>query len=97
MNRSSSSAPFQEERLGLGLYAGGCTCKNSNGDGSSNFFGFEIWANSVFSRGVSKTGVICLGYIKLRPTVALFHPLLQCNFALPSQVKFATQLHQCMV
>ena len=29
-----SSAPFQEERLGLGLYPGeeGCTCKNSKGD-----------------------------------------------------------------
>ena len=30
---TSSIAPFQEERLGLGLYTGGggCICKNSNG------------------------------------------------------------------
>ena len=40
---TSSSAPFQEERLGLGLYigggggGGGCTCKNSNGDAHQIF------------------------------------------------------------
>ena len=41
---------FSRERLGLGLYPA-FTCKNSKGDGSSNFVGFEIWANSVFILG----------------------------------------------
>ena len=39
------------------------------------FFGFEIWANPVFTGEVSKTGAIFLGYAK----GALFTPL-QCNF-----------------
>ena len=37
----SSSAPFQEERSGLGLYppgGGSCTCKNSDGDARPIFW-----------------------------------------------------------
>ena len=43
------------------------------------FFGFEIWANPVvfFSGGVSKTGTILLGYVKLWPQEYFF--IRDCN------------------
>ena len=62
-----------------GPLPGGCTCKNSNGDGSSNFVGFEIWANPVFFWGCQKLALFFRLH-KATATVALFHPRLQCNF-----------------
>ena len=67
---TSSSAPFQEERLGLGLYPEGCTCKNSNGDARQFLFGLKFGQILLFflgGGGVLKTGTILLGYMKLRP------------------------------
>ena len=49
----------------------GCTCKNSNGDGLSNFVGFEIWVNRVFSGGVENWHYFFC-YIKLRPQQHFF-------------------------
>ena len=47
---TSSSAPFQEERLGLGLYPGGVHVNIQMGM-LVKFLRFEIWANPVFSGG----------------------------------------------
>ena len=47
---TSSSAPFQEERLGLGLYTGGVHVKIQMGM-LIKFFRFEIWANPIFFLG----------------------------------------------
>ena len=57
----------------------GCTCKNSNGDGSSNFVGFEIWVNPVFFSGGVENWRYFFRLHKATATVALFHPQLQCN------------------
>ena len=58
---TSSSAPFQEERLGLGLYVGDCTCKNSNRDARPVFLGFK----SFFLGGSLENWRYVLGYVKL--------------------------------
>ena len=56
---TSSSAPFQEERLDLYTGEGGVHVKIQMGM-LIKFFRFEIWANPVFFLGalVSKTGAI---------------------------------------
>ena len=41
LRKASSSAPFQEERLGLGLYPGGCNVTIQMGM-LVQFFGFEV-------------------------------------------------------
>ena len=50
---TSLSAPFQEERLGLGLYQGGGGGVNVKIQMKmlAHIFGFEIWADPVFSGG----------------------------------------------
>ena len=47
---TSSSAPFQEERLGLGIYPGGVHVKIQVGM-FVQYFGFEIRAQSCFFSG----------------------------------------------
>ena len=69
---TSSNAPLQEEWPGLGLYPGDVHVKIQMGM-PVQFLGFEIWANPVFfSGGVSKTGAISLGYVKVRPQEHFF-------------------------
>ena len=63
---TSSSAPFQEERLGLGLYTGGVHVKIQMGM-LIKFFRFEIWANPVvvfFLGGWCRKLALFLGYVK---------------------------------
>ena len=72
---TSSSAPFQEEKLGLGLYHG--TCNNSNGDAHPFCLGLKFRQILLFfwgggGGGVLKTGTIFLGYVKLRPQEHFF-------------------------
>ena len=61
------SAPFQQKRLGLGPLPEGVHVKIQMGDGSSNFFGFEIWVNPVFFLGGFENWRYFLGHIKLWP------------------------------
>ena len=74
---TSSSAPFQEERLDLGIYPGGVHVKIQIRDGSSNFFGFGIWANPVFFWEDVENWRYFFRLHKATATVAPFHPRLQ--------------------
>ena len=75
----SSSALFQEERLGVDLCPGGSTCKSSNGDGLSNFLGLKFGQILFFLGGVENWRYFFRLH-KAMTTAALFHPRLQCNF-----------------
>ena len=65
---TSSSAPFQEERLGLCLsYPGGGGVHGKLKRGcSSNFWGLKFWQILFSWAWMSETGPIFLGYVKLR-------------------------------
>ena len=56
---TSSSAPFQEERLG-------CTCKNSKGDALPNFFGLKF-GQILLGGGECQKLAHFLGYVKQQP------------------------------
>ena len=62
------SAPFQGERLGLaGPLPGGVHVKMQTGMAHPVLLGLKFGQILFFSGGVSKTGIIFLSYIKLRP------------------------------
>ena len=60
---TSSSAPFQEERLGLCLYPGGrgVYMEKLNGDARPIFVGLKFGQILFLGAGVSETGPIFLG------------------------------------
>ena len=61
---TSSSAPFQEERLGLGLYPGECKCKNSNGDARPIFLGLKFGQILFFLGGGVENWCYCFRLCK---------------------------------
>ena len=70
--KASLSAPFQEERLGQGLYLGGCNVTIKMGI-LVQFLSLKFRQILFFlGRGVSKTGSNVLGYVKLRPQEYFF-------------------------
>ena len=57
----------------MSLAGGECTCKtDSSRNSSSNFSGFEIWANPVFFLVGVENWRYFLDYIKLRPQEHFF-------------------------
>ena len=79
----SLSEPFQEERLGLGLYPGeeGYTCKNSKGDVRPIFWVWNLGKSFLWAGGGCRKLSIFWGQVKQWPQFwSIFHPRLQCNF-----------------
>ena len=82
---TSLSAPFQEERLGLGLYPRrGVTCKNSNEDARPYFWVWNLGRSWFFLEGGCRKLALLF---RLRKATArsyghrsTFHPRLQCNY-----------------
>ena len=79
---TSSSAPFQEERLGLGFYPRGVVHVKVQTGMLVQFFFVETWANPIFFfwGGGGWLSDTCAIFFLDVTTGAIFHPRLQCNF-----------------